>query len=192
MASFLIGFPIIENNEGFYAHVPGDTGGETWIGIARVSNPNWPGWPIVDSHKVNGGWPGATYKEQVAYANKVLRADQHLQTFVIDFYENTEWHQIEGDQINNDSIADFILDWGVNAGMTIPIKHLQQILSLPVDGKIGSQTLQALNTANQNAVFGALKVARIQFYHDVVKAHPVDQKFLDEWIERTNEMKFKP
>lgn len=192
MASFLKAFPIVENNEGFYAHVPGDTGGETWIGIARNANPSWPGWPIIDSHKINGGWPGATYRDQVAYANKVLRPDERLQALVINFYENTEWHQIEGDSIQNDSIADFILDWGVNAGMTVPIKHLQQILGVDTDGKFGPNTLQALNAANQENTFNALKAARIAFYHAVVQAHPADAKFLPEWLERTNEMTFKP
>ena len=195
MASFLTAFPIVENNEGFYAHVPGDSGGETWIGIARNANPSWGGWPIIDSYKINGGWPGATYREQVAYANKVLRADTRLQNLVIAFYENTEWHQIDGDEIQNDSIADFILDWGVNAGLTIPVKHLQQILGFSQseqDGKIGPQTLQSLNESNQENIFNALKAARIQFYHAVIAAHPDYQKFLPEWLERTNEMTFKP
>lgn len=192
MASFLTAFPIVENNEGFYAHVPGDSGGETWIGIARNANPSWAGWPIVDSYKINGTWPGATYRDQVTYANKVLRPDATLQALVINFYENTEWHQIEGDSIQNDSIADFILDWGVNAGMTIPIKHLQQILGVDADGKIGPQTLQSLNASNQQNIFNALKAARIQFYHAVILAHPDYQKFLPEWLERTNSLVFKP
>jgi len=84
------------------------------------------------------------------------------------------------------------LDWGVNAGMSIPIKHLQQILGVTVDGKIGPNTLQTLNEANQQSVFNALKASRIQFYHAVIAAHPDYQKFLPEWLERTNEMTFKP
>lgn len=192
MASFLKAFPIIENNEGFYAHVPGDSGGETWIGIARNANPSWAGWAIIDSLKINGTWPGATYKDQVAYANRLLRTKVQLQNLVISFYQNTEWHQIEGDSIQNDSIADFILDWGVNAGMTVPIKHVQQIIGVDPDGKVGPATLHALNAANQENVFNALKAARIEFYHAVIAAHPSYEKFLPEWLERTNEMTFKP
>jgi lysozyme family protein len=191
MANFLLFFPTIEENEGFYADVPGDTGGETWIGISRNNYPSWSGFAIIDSHKINGVFPGVTYRDRVAYANKVLKADPKLMALVVEFYENTEWHTVEGDQIISDSVADFLGDWCVNAGFVTPIKHLQQIVNVDDDGKFGPGTLAAVNAANPETVFNALKQARIQFYHAVVAAHPSDQQFLQQWLERTNSFKFK-
>ena len=37
--------------EGGYVNDPSDSGGETYCGIARNSNPKWEGWKIVDAHK---------------------------------------------------------------------------------------------------------------------------------------------
>jgi lysozyme family protein len=186
MADFNLFFPTLEDNEGFYANVAGDSGGETWIGISRNNYPNWAGWPIVDSFKVNGSFPSA------AYANKVLKTSAALMALVIKFYHDTEWNTIDGDQINNDSLADFLADWCVNAGFSTPIKHLQQILNIPADGKFGPQTLASLNASDGQTTFNALKAARIAFYHAVVTAHPEDQKFMSNWLQRTNSFQYKP
>lgn len=186
MAEFKLFFPHLEEEEGFYTV---DDGGETWIGISRNSYPEWPGFKIIDSYKTNGSFPS------YAYANKVLKQDQQLMDLVITFYHDTEWHTIDGDQIINDSIADFIADWGVNAGFTVPIKHLQQILAVQQDGKFGPQTLASLNnqiSENGQTLFNQLKQARIDFYNAVVKAHPDDEKYLETWMERTNSFSYKP
>ena len=29
-------------------NVPGDRGGQTYAGISRNANPNWPGWALID------------------------------------------------------------------------------------------------------------------------------------------------
>lgn len=185
MADFKIFFPTLEENEGFYANVSGDSGGETWIGISRANYPEWAGWSIIDSYKQNGSFPSTQY------ANRVLKQDQNLMNLVIQFYHDTEWHTIDGDQINNDSLADFIADWCVNAGFTTPIKHLQSILGVDQDGKFGPATLAALNSGDGASIFSQLKQARIAFYHAVVAAHPQDQKFLSNWLERTNSFQYK-
>jgi lysozyme family protein len=191
MANFLLFFPTLEENEGFYANVPGDSGGETWIGISRNNYGSWSGFAIIDSYKINGVFPGNTYKDRVAYANKVLKSDAKLMALVVDFYENTEWHTIDGDQIESDSVADFLGDWCVNAGFSTPIKHLQQIVGVTADGKFGPGTLAAVNGYDAQSVFNALKAARIAFYHAVVAAHPTDEQFLEQWLERTNSFQFK-
>ena len=37
--------------EGLYCDEPGDAGGETYRGIARVYHPHWVGWELIDSYK---------------------------------------------------------------------------------------------------------------------------------------------
>ena len=179
MANFQIFWPILLNDEGFYANKPGDTGGETWEGISRNNYPNWVGWSIVDSHKGRPDFPHC------------LRADTTLQALVITFYENHFWEEMQGDAINNQSIANMIGDWGVNAGLSVPVKHTQIILGVDVVGVLGPKTLAAINGANQQDFFNKLKAARIQFYHDVVAAHTNDSQFLGDWLQRTNSITFQ-
>ena len=40
---------MIQDEGGYVLHkIEGDTGGQTYAGIARNKNPNWPGWGFVD------------------------------------------------------------------------------------------------------------------------------------------------
>ena len=51
--------------EGYYVNDPSDSGGETYCGIARNSNPKWQGWKIVDKHKLNTGRRDGEREEKV-------------------------------------------------------------------------------------------------------------------------------
>lgn len=180
MADFQLFWPVLVHDEGYYANKPNDSGGETWIGISRNNYPNLTLWHIIDSYKGRPDFPS------------VLRTDASLKASVIYFYQNTEWHSIDGDQINNQSIANFIADWGVNAGMSVPIKHAQAILGVNIDGKIGLQTVTAINNADGASFYQQMKQARIKFYNDVILAHPEDRPFLNDWIDRTNYVQYQP
>ena len=178
MADFKLFWPLLFENEGYYANDPEDSGGETWRGISRNNFPAWNGWPIVDSYKTNGKFPS------IKAANALLKQNKALEEKVISFYKSSQWDVIHGDSIKNQSIANFLADWGVNAGMSVPVKHAQQILDLVVDGKVGSRTLAAINGANGDDLFNKLQADRKQFYLDVVKAHPENKKFLSNWLSR--------
>lgn len=180
MASFDKFWPILLKQEGYYANAVNDSGGETWIGISRNNYPAWSGWPIIDSYK---GKPNFVPN---------LKLDIVLQSKVISFYKTSQWDTILGDQITNQSIANFMADWGVNSGMSTPVKHAQKVLNLDVDGKVGPHTLAAINSADGVSFFVTMKQERIDFYHAVVAAHPQDQEFLSNWLERTNSFTYTP
>lgn len=173
MADFNKFLPILLKQEGYYSNAAGDTGGETWEGISRNNCPAWSGWLIVDSYRHLPDFP------------RNLRADTDLQAKVNAFYKTSQWDAIQGDLILNQSLANFIADWGINAGMSTPVKHLQEILSIAVDGKVGPHTLAAINGADWPDLFAKLQGARKQFYLDVVRAHPGNKQFLSNWLERT-------
>ena len=179
MANYKVFEPILLKQEGFYAKKKNDSGGETWEGIARNYYPNWPGWAIIDSYKSNPDFP------------HVLRSDVKLQALVDTFYETYFWDELEGDNIQNQSVANFLGDWGVNAGLSIPIKHAQLLIGVTSDGKMGPHTLSALNAATNADFFSKLQQARIVFYEAVVQAHPEDKEFMSDWIERTKSFTFQ-
>lgn len=184
MADFKLFWPILLRQEGYYANDKDDSGGETWEGIARNKYPQWSGWALVDGHKPAGGF------ESRQQANALLKPDPDLQAKVIDFYKSAQWNVIHGDDIHNQSIANFLADWGVNAGLSVPIKHAQDVLGLYVDGHVGPQTLAAINGADGADLFGKLQAEREHFYRQVVIAHPVDKKDLDNWLERNASFKY--
>jgi len=177
MADYNLFLPILMENEGYYvsaerAEFIHDSGGETWRGISRNNFPHWMGWSIIDSYKDKSNFP------------KSLRADTDLQDLVNAFYKPTFWDVIQGDNINNQSIANFMADWGVNAGPSVPIKHAQEILGLAQDGKFGPKTLAAINLVNGLDFFRKLQASRKQFYLDIVTAHPEKGGNLYNWLDR--------
>jgi len=178
MADFKLFWPILLRQEGYYANQAHDSGGETWEGIARNKYPAWSGWAIVDSYRQDPHFPS------------VLKLDLPLQAKVLSFYKLSQWDAIGADQIQNQSIANFLADWGVNAGLSVPIKHVQKILALDVDGKVGPQTLAAINFTSGPDLFKKLQGEREQFYIDVVTAHPEDKEFLSDWLSRNTSFKF--
>ena len=184
MADFKLFWPILLRQEGYYANDKDDKGGETWEGIARNMYPAWSGWAIVDAHRPPGGFIGEMQ------ANAILKPLEDLQVKVLVFYKSIQWDTIDGDQIQNQSIANFMADWGVNAGMSTPVKHAQKVLSLDVDGKMGPHTLAAINSVDGPLFFSKMQAEREQFYMDVVTRNPQDKKFLNEWLQRNQSFKY--
>ncbi len=52
--SFVNAFAATMQHEQGYANNTKDTGGETFMGIARNKHPQWAGWPIVDACRKAG------------------------------------------------------------------------------------------------------------------------------------------
>jgi len=99
------------------------------------------------------------------------------------------WNRWKADQINNQSIAEILVDWVWSSGkwgIVIP----QRLLKVPEDGIVGPATLYAVNTANQRGLHAALFQARGQFILDLVRSHPEQKKFLDGWMNRLNQFRF--
>lgn len=101
------------------------------------------------------------------------------------------WDAVKGDKINNQSIAEFIFDWGYNSGTKTAIKKVQQALNISVDGVIGIKTLAVINQANQEVLFNKLVESRHQFIQNIIKNNPSQAKFRRGWENRINSFKFK-
>lgn len=192
MADFKLFEPLLLAQEGGWCNKPGDKGGETWEGIAYNFYPKWAGWPIVFGIKASLNFPPTGWSNQeVNYLNAALRADDALDALVDKFYECSEWDTINADQIQNQSIANFLVDWEVNCGEGAPIKHTQMILGIsPIVINMGPKTLAGINGNSNQTFFGQLQAARVQYYHDVVANNPADEQFLSNWLERTASFQF--
>lgn len=169
MSNFKEALKKVLGHEGGYANVTGDTGGETYQGISRKNWPNWRGWGIID-------------KSKPLKHNQILK-DKHLADLVEVFYYEHFWKPIQGDRIKDQKVTAFLFDWYINSGYHA-IKAIQSAVGVKADGLIGSQTLAAVNAADQEALFVELKTRRLKFYKDIVNNRPDQAKFLTGWQNR--------
>lgn len=131
MAEFLAAHKRTSLNEGGYAHVKGDRGGETYKGISRVHWPNWAGWAIVDKHK------------PLKHNAKIK--DNELEVMVNMFYKRNFWDKVGGDSIDDQETAFKLYDFAVTSGQPMSIKQIQKVLGLTETGKIDSTLTAAIN-----------------------------------------------
>jgi lysozyme family protein len=162
MADFAPAFEAMIRNEGGYVlhDVAGDRGGQTYAGIARKMNPQWPGWALID------------------------RGQEVPAAMVREFYKVNYWDPIKGDRISSQVVAQTIFDFHVNAG-AVARKLAQLVVGATPDGVIGDKTLAALNAYDEAKFVMAYALVKIARYRDIVTRDRTQMKFLLGWINRT-------
>ena len=106
------------------------------------------------------------------------------------FVLRSYWNDCKADDINNQSIANILVDWHYMSG-TGGIKAAQKALDLIPDSIVGPNTLAAINRGDQSEVFSKIWLARKQFFLDICKNNPSQEKFLKGWLNRLNSYKFQ-
>lgn len=170
MADFKTAEPYILLNEGGYARVPGDSGGETYEGISRNDFPHWQGWNVIDAHQ--------------PLDHGEIIPDPSLAADVDSFYQENFWNGIKGDEIENQAVATYLYDFYVNA-MHNTTKCLQRVLGITADGAFGSGTLSAVNNYNGDLLLD-LHTARKNYYLSIAVGH--NAQFLSGWVNRANNL----
>ena len=95
------------------------------------------------------------------------------------------------DEVVNDKISLSICDWIVNSG-NWGAKKAQQALNitngsnLAVDGKIGNNTLLALNNVNPEKFLQTYHNLQRNFYRSIVSSRPTQRVFLKGWLNRVD------
>lgn len=172
MADFSIYFPKLLRYEGGYM---GNTDGAicTNLGVTLAT------WQQF-GHDLNGD-------------GVIDCADIHLLTpaLVSPLYKKEYWDKWQADQINNQSIAELLVDWTVNSGshgITIP----QGVLGVAQDGQVGQHTLSAINdNPDQQGLFNQLWETHKDFYERLAQNNPNDEKFLNGWLSRLDQQIFQ-
>lgn len=122
-------YKIVQDNEGWSGQVAIDNnGGQVRYGINAKAFPNMP------SGFYSGAMDGAT---------ALAVAQGH--------YRAVEWNGIMGDQVEDQVLANHLMDHAVNAGVPGAVTLAQSLAndagaSLALDGIMGPATLGALNT----------------------------------------------
>jgi len=156
MADFNIAYKISFVNEGGWVNDPNDLGGETYRGIARKFNPQWPGWKYIDSLKNSGvikkNWTDKT-------------ADEYAKAF----YKSTHWDKMRLDLAKDQDNANQLYDHALS-GLPRAIEKAKAVLKRKF-GKpvLENQTMSpsdivALNEVNQKEFFDEYKNIRSDFF----------------------------
>jgi lysozyme family protein len=175
MANFDPAYEKILQNEGSYSNDPNDPGGETYKGVSRCSWNSWKGWQYIDLNKLRPGFPANLEKEQ------------DLQAEVKQFYLEVFWSKINGEAINNQTVATSVFDFAVNAGAKTSTLLVQTVVGANQDGVLGDHTLQLLNDTDPEHFLASFALAKIVRYISIVKKRPASQKYFYGWVCRTLE-----
>lgn len=169
MAEFKPAFEKTMLSEGGYKlhKVKGDRGGQTFAGISRKFHPDWPGWELIDAGE---------------------RESTRLTILVQEFFDRRFWDRINGEAIQEQTIADSIYDFAVNAGPVIAIKLAQMVVGVTPDGIVGPKTSTALNTTDPEGFQLKFAIAKVARYATICRKDRTQKKFLLGWINRTLEV----
>lgn len=147
-----------------YTNRKNDNGGPTKYGITLAT------WRKVGYDK-NGD--GVLNKEDVKL---LTEEDFHC------VFKNNFWDACKADKIQDQSVANMLVDFAYNSGVNKAVKHLQLVLGITADGIIGNKTLFAVNKANGKILFERFKKVRKCYLKSIAKRTQKD--FLKGWLRR--------
>lgn len=178
MANFDLYFPKEIAAEGSaYEDVPGDSGGCTKYGLTLDD---------LKEYHVDLNHDG------IFDCNDVKLIDRDTAYKVL---KALYWDYFRADEIPEQSLAEFIVDSGLNQGRILIVKYLQSIIGVTVDGKYGPTTFNTLlahiNLDSGKDEFDALYKKRLDRYNAIVAAKPSQSKFIKGWMNRLNSIKYQ-
>lgn len=184
--------PFILRWEGGFVDDPTDKGGATNMGVTIGT------WQQVGYDKDGDG-------DIDVDDLKLLTKDDVVNRVLKPHY----WDRWKADRINNQSIANILVDW-VWASGAHGIKNPQRILNVTPDGVVGEKTLSVLNNyPDQKALFAKIFQSRVDFINGIVNRSVAayeqkigrkatekellkytQKRFLNGWMNRLNELKY--
>ncbi len=100
------------------------------------------------------------------------------------------WDKWKADNINNQSMAELVVDWVWGSGLW-GIKNPQQCLGVTDDGVVGSQTITAINSCNQSAMYRRIWKRRRDYYYGIVARDSGQRVNLQGWLNRLNDQHYE-
>ena len=149
-----------------YTNDKNDKGGPTKYGITLAT------WRKVGYDK-NGD--GKINEEDV----KLLTNEDYNRVF-----KNNFWDACQADSINDQSVANMLVDFAYNSGISRASKYIQKIVGATVDGIIGTKTIGKINSYKfgQKALFETLKKERIKYLKKIGVGS--QEIYLKGWLRR--------
>jgi len=133
----------------------------------------------------NMGIAASTYEAFLGYPPSVLDMKSITKQTARAIYRDNYWQPLRCDAIKNQLVAEIFFDGAAQYGPGTSAKMMQRVLgNVAVDGIVGSQTISAINAANQQQLFEDFKQAREDKYRAIVANDPSQSGFLQGWLNR--------
>lgn len=147
--------------EGGYTDDKYDNGGKTT-------------WGITEKEARQHGYKGHMKDFNINVAKAIYRSD---------YYDKFRLSEIKSDKIAL-SVCDFCVNAGYK-GITKTQVALNKLgYDLKVDGVIGKNTINALNSVNEDLFLPLYHKLQKEFYEAIVSYNPSQRKFLEGWYNR--------
>lgn len=168
MSDFKTALDVVLNHEKGWSNNPSDLGGPTNFGISQVAYSHFLRRPVSTDEI------------------RCMTVEQASEVYLVMF-----WEPLNLGKIENQKLATIIFDMAVLMGQEPVIKALQIVLSfrLPIDGHLGPETIEEVNSAKDIVSVCRLVLERCQtkLVYDGISRN--DQKFfLPGWIARTHDL----
>ena len=165
--------PFILGWEGGFVNDPADAGGATNKGVTIAT------WRSVGYDKDGDG--------DIDVADLKLITNQDVRDKV---FKPHYWDRWKADQINNQSVANILVDW-VWASGAYGIKIPQRVLGVKVDGIVGPKTIAAVNAMNPRELFKLILKERVDYIERICVTRPLNRKFRKGWLNRLYDIKYE-
>ncbi|MFR9635296.1 MAG: glycosyl hydrolase 108 family protein [Rikenellaceae bacterium] len=162
--------PFIFSWEGGFVNHPNDKGGATNMGVTIATYKAYRNLKGLDEPTVDD--------------LKNISTEE-----VVEILKTMYWDKAKADEINDQSIANIIVDWVWASGVW-GIKYTQRALGLTDDGVVGPLTIGAINRADPLTLFNTLWASREAHFLKIVTNNASQQVFLKGWLNRLGGIKF--
>lgn len=147
-----------------FTNDPNDTGGATMVGVTI-----------------------GTYRSYCRYKGTKIPSVQDLKNMPYKVWRDVVytmyWNKWKADTINDQSVANTVVDWVWHSGAAT-IKKVQSLLGVTADGIVGPKTVAALNADKD--IRTKIYNARKAYFEAIVKKNPSQKKWLNGWMNRLN------
>ena len=153
--------PILKEVEGGYANTEGDSGGETVCGITQTAYQS-------------------VYGQNADVKNMTVEEWGYIM-------KTNYWDKLRCDEINHQTVANLVADWGINSGTGTAAKKITALLGLDANLYLKDQAIEAINNkikTEENTFINEIAEARKKFYRKIVEDDPTQEKFLQGWLNR--------
>lgn len=149
-----------------FANDPNDNGGATMVGVTI-----------------------GTYRAYCRYKGKKTPTVNDLKSITYkewrDIIHTMYWAKWKADLIEDQNVANMLVDWVWMSGQGVGIKKVQKLLGITVDGIVGPKTLDAVNKSGKD-LLTLVYNARIAHFNAIIKANQSQKKWLKGWMNRIN------
>ena len=171
--------PVTLKHEGGYVNIALDKGGETYRGISRKSNPDWPGWVILEKYK--------------PLTRGDIINDAELKQAVSDLYFTKYFQKNNLHLLNSCLVALQLFDFAVHGGLSVVRlqKQINKVFNrdLKEDGVLGPKTIETINSINPELMAHQILFLRREHLIGILQRDPQQSRFEAGWNNRIDYMR---